>query len=85
MDSCFPHLAILNPRNANKSRDRINDRCDVITEDIRTRRSNSTTLPEKNDVFQDLNLYYVRQIARNSKVHTQMRIRRNMQESYDRV
>ncbi|KAG5309172.1 RTKN protein, partial [Pseudoatta argentina] len=69
MNSCFPHLAILNPRNANKSRDRLNDECNVVNvEDIRMR-SRTPTLSGKNDIFQDLDLYYVRQIARNSKEH----------------
>lgn len=68
MDSCFPHLAILSPRNASKPRDRLDDECNVVnTEDVRTR-ARSPALAGKNDVFQDLDLYYVRQIARNSKV-----------------
>jgi len=62
MDSCFPHLTILNPRNTNKSRD---EGCNV--EDTRIQ-SRTPTLQGKNDIFQDLDLYYVRQIARNSKV-----------------
>lgn len=73
MNSCFPHLAILNPRNANKSRDRLNVEYNVVnTEDIQVR-SRTPTLPGKNDVFQDLDLYYVRQIARNSKVGPRLR------------
>jgi len=72
MNSCFPHLAILNPRNANKSRDRLNDECNVVNaEDIRMR-SRTPTLSGKNDIFQDLDLYYVRQIARNSKVGSRL-------------
>lgn len=72
MNSCFPHLAILNPRNANKSRDRLNDERNVVnTEDIRMR-SRTPTLSGKNDIFQDLDLYYVRQIARNSKVRSRL-------------
>ncbi|XP_011254192.1 rhotekin isoform X1 [Camponotus floridanus] len=63
MDSCFPHLTILNPRTTNKSR---NEECNV--EDTRIQ-SRTSTLQGKNDVFQDLDLYYVRQIARNSKEH----------------
>lgn len=64
MDSCFPHLTILNPRNTNKSRD---EGCNVNVEDTRIQ-SRTPTLQGKNDIFQDLDLYYVRQIARNSKV-----------------
>lgn len=68
MDSCFPRLTVLNSQHGNKSKDRLNDGCNVVnTEDTRMR-SRTPTLPEKNDVFQDLDLYYVRQIARNSKV-----------------
>lgn len=65
MDSCFPHLTILNPRNTNKSRD---EGCNVISAEDTRMQSRTPTLQGKNDVFQDLDLYYVRQIARNSKV-----------------
>jgi len=73
MNSCFPHLAILNPRNANKSKDRLNDECNVVNAEDTRMRSRTPTLPGKNDVFQDLDLYYVRQIARNSKVGSRLR------------
>lgn len=69
MDSCFPHLAILNPRHGNRSKDRLNDGYSVVNGEDARMRSKTPTLPEKNDVFQDLDLYYVRQIARNSKEH----------------
>lgn len=70
MDSCFPHLAILKSRNAGKSmmKDRLDDgRAANAAESMRMR-ARSPAPPGKNDVFQDLDLYYVRQIARNSKV-----------------
>ncbi|KAL6263844.1 hypothetical protein P5V15_003925 [Pogonomyrmex californicus] len=69
MNSCFPHLAILNSRNSNKSKDRLNDECNVVNAEDSRVRSRPLTLSGKNDVFQDLDLYYVRQIARNSKEH----------------
>ncbi|XP_012535903.1 rhotekin isoform X2 [Monomorium pharaonis] len=69
MNSCFPHLAILNSRTANKTRDRLGDECNVVNAEDTRMRSRTPTLPEKNDIFQDLDLYYVRQIARNSKEH----------------
>lgn len=71
MDSCFPHLAILKSRNAGKSmmKDRLDDgRAANAAESMRMR-ARSPAPPGKNDVFQDLDLYYVRQIARNSKEH----------------
>lgn len=68
MDSCFPNFAMLSPRHANKSRDlRLGDGRNDTAENALTR-SRTPTHPAKNDVFQDLDLYYVRQIARNSKV-----------------
>lgn len=65
MDSCFPHLTILNPRHSNKSRD---EGCNVVNVEDTRIQSRTPNLQGKNDVFQDLDLYYVRQIARNSKV-----------------
>lgn len=67
MDSCFPPLAALSLRDSKKSSATIRNR--LSSGDNVTPPVGSAAAPGKIEILQDLDLYYIRQIAHNLKVN----------------
>lgn len=64
MDSCFPPLAALSLRDSRKS----NTATRISGSTVATHRHSGTPDVGKIEILQDLDLYYIRQIAHNLKV-----------------
>lgn len=67
MDSCFPTFAALSLRDSKKS-STINIKNRFSSGDAPQHLPGKSNNPGKIDVLQDLDLYYIRQIAHNLKV-----------------
>lgn len=70
MDSCFPPLAALRLRDTNESSAITLARKRFSSEQNADPLHSVSAPPGKIEILQDLDLYYIRQIAHNLKVHT---------------
>lgn len=68
MDSCFPPLSALSLRDSKKTNITVRNR--LSSGDAPPLPSGKTATPGKIEILQDLDLYYIRQIAHNLKVNT---------------
>lgn len=72
MNSCFPPLAALSLRNASNSSENVRKSSRSSTSGLRHGSVNTSRYSadsDKIEILQDLDLYYIRQIARSLKVN----------------